>query len=1039
MGDLVGGALLSAFLEALFDKLASEAVRNFLGRKKPVARLLDELNTILLSANALLNDAEEKQIRDQEVQKWLVKLKDVVYDADDLVDKIDTEALRCKLEDKSRSGTSRVLMKIIPSMFTAFDNTVVSEIVEILERLKILVDQKDALGLKERAPNKPLQRPPAPLVEESSVYGRDEDREVIIKFLLSDAISDTKISVIPIVGMGDNFDIFKITKVIFESVTSQKCCFEDLFQLQLKLKEALRGKKFLFIHDDVWNENYTLWDVLKSCFESGARGSKIIVTTRSSIVASIMTNGMAHHLAGVSYEDCWRLFVKHAFSNDKEIDACPNLRVIGREIVKKCKGLPLAVKSIGGSLRSKRNPKQWESIMKSDMWELYEEEGYIFPALWLSYRHLPAHLKRCFAYCSMFPKDYEFEKEKVILLWMAEGLLHPNRKGKRLEEVGEEYFQDLLSRSLLERSSQDESTLLMHDLVHDLATFVSGEFCFWWDYGNDLHKLTSKTRHLSYRRGFQQSSEFEGLSTAKRLRTFVALPLTSCRFADYLAPHELLLTIGQCLRVLSLCESSIEELPDSIGSLRHLRYLDFSYTKLKKISNCICTLYNLQTLLLSNCKKLTQLPADMGNLINLRHLDITEVPLKEMPLQMCNMKDLQTLPQIVLGDEHSGFRIKDLRDLRHLGGKLRISGLENVVDVGDVSKANLKDKKCLTELSLRWNGGCPDNSQKEKEILDALQPHVNLKELNIQSFRGTRFPDWVGNRTFSNIISICLRDCKSCCFLPPLGQLPSLKYLMINGFDSVVTIGDEFYCNGPSFISLECLWISYMSELKEWSFMEATQAGGVFPCLKILCLEYCPKLKVGLPCCLPSLSQLGIRNCKQMGALLPRSQQIDTAFTYLEFLSISGCPKLESLLEWGPHSKLKELCLFGCKKLFENHMHWYLQRLSSLKLVNIWGWDDKSFPEERLLPNTLTSLYIQSCRHLEFLNGKAFEHLASLDALHIRYCDKLRCLPEEGLSSSLSHLYIDGCPLLNQRCRREGEDWHKIVHISSVIINDQYI
>ncbi|PON46752.1 NB-ARC domain containing protein [Parasponia andersonii] len=226
-----------------------------------------------------------------------------------------------------------------------------------IKHIKILVDQKDALGLKERAPNKPLQRPPAPLVKESNVYGRDEDKEVIIKFLLSNIISDTKISVIPIVGMGDNFDIFKITKVIFESVTSQKCCFEDLFQLQLKLKEALRGKKFLSIHDDVWNENYTLWDVLESCFESGARGSKIIATTRSSIVASIMTNAMAHHLAGVSYEDCWRLFVKHAFSNDKETDAYPNLRVIGREIVKKCKGLPLTVKSIGGSLRSERNPK----------------------------------------------------------------------------------------------------------------------------------------------------------------------------------------------------------------------------------------------------------------------------------------------------------------------------------------------------------------------------------------------------------------------------------------------------------------------------------------------------------------------------------------------------------------------------------------------------------------------------------------------------------------------------------------------------------
>ena len=75
------------------------------------------------------------------------------------------------------------------------------------------------------------------------------------------------------------------------------------------------GKKFLFVHDDVWNEKYELWDCLKSFFESGAHGSKIIVTTRSKIVALRMSNVQAYDLQIISNDDCWQLFVKHVFNN----------------------------------------------------------------------------------------------------------------------------------------------------------------------------------------------------------------------------------------------------------------------------------------------------------------------------------------------------------------------------------------------------------------------------------------------------------------------------------------------------------------------------------------------------------------------------------------------------------------------------------------------------------------------------------------------------------------------------------------------------
>ncbi|XP_062115681.1 putative disease resistance RPP13-like protein 1 [Humulus lupulus] len=270
---------------------------------------------------------------------------------------------------------------------------------EILRKLKILADQKDALGLREGAQNKPSPRPPTPLVEHADVYGRDTEKKIIVDQLLKDDVdSGRNISVIPIVGMGglgkttlarvvydddrvqkyfelkvwitvlDEFDIFKITKEIFEGVTTNKCGTENFNELRRKLKEALRGKKFLFVHDDVWNESYSLWDTLKSSFESGANGSKILVTTRSIIVATTMATGQIHHLQTLLNEDCWRLFVKHAFGSNFDENSNKDLQALGRKIVEKCKGLPLAIKSLGGLLRCEQNPKKWEDILGSDTW-----------------------------------------------------------------------------------------------------------------------------------------------------------------------------------------------------------------------------------------------------------------------------------------------------------------------------------------------------------------------------------------------------------------------------------------------------------------------------------------------------------------------------------------------------------------------------------------------------------------------------------------------------------------------------------------------
>ncbi|XP_062114876.1 putative disease resistance RPP13-like protein 1 [Humulus lupulus] len=777
------------------------------------------------------------------------------------------------------------------------------------------------------------------------------------------------------------FDILRIMKAIIEGVTSKKYDYENLDVLRYRLNEALEGKKFLFVLDDVWNENDAMWAALKSCFESGSSGSKIIVTTRSQVVASVMATGKIYYLNELSDEDSWQLFAKYVFGENVDPNDYQVLQVIGREIVKKCRGFPLAIKFVGRLLHAERDPKKWEEILNSAIWEeSYERGGYVLPALWLSYCHLPAHLNQCFVYCSIFPKDYEFDREKLILLWMAEGFLQVDEQSKKMEEVGEEYFQDLMLRSFFQHSSNGKSFFNMHDLVHDLAMRASDNCCFNLAPDNNFIGLSEKTRHLSYMKGDYIAHKFTGLSRVKSLRTFLALPLQQC-YTRNVVPYDVLLTVGSCLRVFSLSESSIKMLPDSIGMLKHLRYLDLSFTVIEELPDTVCNLYNLQTLLLEGCTRLTTLPKRIGELINLRHL--------------CPPPFLIERPQIgkmssdICVDKKTKFSMKQLQRLKILPETLRISGLENVADVKDALEAELKNKKSVNKLILRWginHAADYSKSQKEREVLGQLEPHANLKELEIHNYKGTTFPDWFGSHLLSNMVTVSLYKCKHCFILPPLGQLPSLKHLMISDFASVLRIGSEFYSISGTipFRCLESLHLELMPELREWLFIEGEVEGGVFPLLKELELKDCPRLKVSLPNYLPSLRKLVIDECDQLLPLLPRAQQMDAAFPSLDTIRISECQGQEIFLEGG-------------------------------------------------LPSSLKEIVICSCENLEALDSKAIQHLTSLEKLEILFCVNLVFLPKP--PRSLLSLSINCCPLLTPRLQREtGEDWHIVADIPKLDI-----
>ncbi|KAG5568810.1 hypothetical protein H5410_064176 [Solanum commersonii] len=154
------------------------------------------------------------------------------------------------------------------------------------------------------------------------------------------------------------------------------------------------------------------WDNLRAVLKVGASGASVLTTTRLEKVGSIMGTLQPYELSNLSQEDCWLLLMQRAFGYQEEIN--PNLVAIGKEIVKKCGGVPLAAKTLGGILRFKREEREWEHVRDSEIWNLPQDESSILPALRLSYHHLPLDLRQCFVYCAVFPKDTEMKKEELI-------------------------------------------------------------------------------------------------------------------------------------------------------------------------------------------------------------------------------------------------------------------------------------------------------------------------------------------------------------------------------------------------------------------------------------------------------------------------------------------------------------------------------------------------------------------------------------------------------------------------------------------------
>ena len=509
--------------------------------------------------------------------------------------------------------------------------------------------------------------------------------------------------------------------------------------------------------------------------------------------------------------------------------------------------------------------------MKSKFWDSPIGKTNILLALSVSYKYLPSHLKQCFAYCSIFPKGVIFTKCQVVLLWMAEGFLEETGN-TRMEEVGEEYFHDLVSRSLFEQSSGSKTGFVMHDIVNDLAKFVSRQFTFRLGVDHS-HEIVNKTRHLSHgRQPFENFKKFEALCVARKMHTFYSIIFQPFSFDLYLTKKVQidLLSKLRCLRVLTLSHNrNMTELFKSIGKIKHLRYLNLSSTAIKSLPDSICKLCNLQALYLSDCKDLVALPRDTWKLISLRYLGIRGTGIKEMPMKLGRLKGLQTLSKFII-DKHNGACIEELGKLENLRETLAVLDLQNVYLQLGALKACLKDKKYLEALVLEWNALDTNISECQRSILDNLRPHSNLKRLTINNYGAKSLPDWVGHQSFSCITFLRLENCKHCLNLPPLGQLPSLQYLFVVRFEAVVKVDHKFYGSTVKpFEALKVLRFEQMLKWEEWSSFGAENEGGAFTQLEELYINICPKLTGWLPVHLPSLAKLEIHKCPQLADVGP--------------------------------------------------------------------------------------------------------------------------------------------------------------------------
>ncbi|WVZ05211.1 hypothetical protein V8G54_018557 [Vigna mungo] len=670
--------------ESMLGKLASnlyEQVSRAFDLYEDVQSFRDTLSIV----KGVLLDAEEKKEKKHGLREWLRQIQNVCLDAEDVLDGFECQNLRKQVLKASGTTRTKVNHFFSSSNSLVFRFRMARQIKNVTRRLDKIAADGNKFGLERIVIDQsPLRRREMTYshVDASGMIGRESDREQIIKLLIQphpngDGYGDQSVCVIPIVGIGglgkttlaklvfndnridhlfqlkmwvcisDDFNIRQIIIKIINSATDPTISVVPqesmnnlgIEQLQSRLRHKLSCQKYLLVLDDVWNDDRAKWIELKDLIKVGAIGSKILVTTRSTSIASMMGTVPSYVLEGLSVENCLSLFLKWAFREGEEKEH-PNLVDIGKEIVKKCRGVPLAVKTLGSSLFSVFDSQRWEIMRDHELWNLKQQKDDILPSLKLSYDQMPSYLRHCFAFFSLYPKDFGFTSAEMANFWATLGLLRSPFGSQKIENIGKAYINELYSRSFLE-DFEDFGTIYyfkLHDLVHDLSLYVAKEEFLMVN--SNSRNIPEQVRHISVVENDSLSHSLFPKSSGVRTIIF---PVNGVGVGS----ESLLETWIERYRYLlhlDLSNSSFEKLPNSIAKLEHLRALSLdNNSKIKRLPNSICRLQNLQMLSLRRCLGLETLPKRLGMLISLRKLYITTKQSVLSEDEFASLNNLHTL------------------------------------------------------------------------------------------------------------------------------------------------------------------------------------------------------------------------------------------------------------------------------------------------------------------------------------------------------------------------------------------------------------
>ncbi|XP_052139490.1 putative disease resistance protein RGA4 isoform X2 [Oryza glaberrima] len=679
-------AVVSGLFKIVGDKLAPLVIREY-SSLMGVTKDLQELQDLVEEIKSGLQVAGDNAIGNKPPSNWLKKLKDFAYDLEDLVHEFHLQSEKHDTDNDRDKYAVLKYMRTKPKL-VMFQLKMVNKIKTIKKRFAAIVEQRgdvntilNAMPIDHNVHTNKIIREPSLLgnVDDSKIHVRDEQKHKIICKLIDD---QQKISIVSIIGLGgtgkttmathichDNkikehfegsifwvhvsqeFDNNKLVGKLYEAIFKETSYLRTDQHMVEAISNKLNGNKFLLVLDDAWHKNQYDWERFMLYLKRGSPGSRILLTTRDQEVAEAVESICTYKLAFLSDEDSWNLFQQSLRLAAKGLPS--EFIEVGREIIKKCGGVPLAIKTLAGVLRNKKTIDAWCALRDSNMWNVDDIEDRVFASLRLSYFHLPDHLKQCFVYCSIFPKGYEIYKHQLIGEWIANGFINPMNEIEQVEDVANDCFDSLLKVHFLQDLEVDEYNEMeickMHDLVHDLtrqilqgemvshsqnATIGNSQKCRYLSLAscneNIEVKLFSKV-HAVYISGdnFAPNKPIKKRCRAlpeeiSRCWNLQALHVTHCKALTTLPE-----SIGK-LRKLRTLELShvwdLESLPQSIGDCHNLQSFLLRYSNIREIPNSICKIKKLRVLNIMYCLCLRQQWSEFfGTFCNLQSINLARI------------------------------------------------------------------------------------------------------------------------------------------------------------------------------------------------------------------------------------------------------------------------------------------------------------------------------------------------------------------------------------------------------------------------------